>query len=205
MTYSLTQNSARAELNQEAKLLLNTQGVVDPISRQNFDNLEKFLRKFVRGDFPQKANIVYSPAFATQAPIAFTGVNTFSPGQLQVQIATRGNPVRIKVAPFQFSTGFPSFLKLKSLSTNATSAVFTWKRKDENGNVTIISQKEQGIQVTPAAGTQAIVAQFFQLPFFEFDDSVPTGVYTYQFLFTLSSSSQTITFQNVQVVAYELR
>lgn len=201
--YVVTPNSVKNPLNQSPQTVFVTQGIDDPIVQQNFDSLNKFLAKRLTGKEVEQANYVVGPAFAFTTPVDYVGTTERRIGALQAQITTRGNPVRLKIAPFFNGTGI-SNLSLLSGVTNPDNASMTggWVRINSLGQQTVISRTSLGMQ----AKTSTVGIVFaVPLPAFEFEDVVPSGVYTYQFYFKAGLADTDIFLFNLNVVAYELR
>jgi len=136
-------------------------------------------------------------------PIVFSAVTspTSYPGSMQAQIRTFGNPVRVKLAPFQISNIQSSSLSLWGVSGHlGISATFGWQRTGSSGVPVVIAQSS----FTGSVVSYTIPVNL-PLPFLEFDDVVPAGSYTYQFFFTLLNYTMILKYQNLNVVAYELR
>jgi hypothetical protein len=191
MSVIVTPNAFQGPLNQKPQSLFPSQGITDPIVQQNFEKLNKVLSQGIDGRQIQKANI----AFGTIPSAVYTfpsGVTTLqTPGFLQVQITTRGNPVAVKLSGYQYG-GNPSTLAL----TNATDlkADFGWLR---NG-VTVFKTRCEYKTISAAASIS------IPLPAFEFEDVVPAGQYTYQFFFQAYGTTNVTGFFIVPV-AKELR
>jgi hypothetical protein len=196
-----TLNSIQASLTLPPTALFITQNIDDPVVQQNFELLNKILAQKTQGNSISPANIVFGAASGSASASTISGTAQQVLTAVQVQIATRGNPVRVKVAPFSYNSTYPSYLKLSTTATNIAQATFGWLRIGSSGGTpTVISS------VTVGAGIAANSINFaMPLPAFEFDDCVATGTYTYQFFVKLLNSSQTLTFQNINAVAYELR
>lgn len=202
----VTPNSIQGRLNQTPNPLFIEKGISDPIVQQNFQVLNKTLQKRLQGVDVPKANIVFSPAFASGGiATTFTGsTDTQTPGTLQVQITTRGNPVKIKLAPFLAAD--PSYLKLSAAAQNSVAMVGGWKRIASLGANTIISQAQIGSEINPpSSGVLDSIFVSIPLPAFEFEDVVPSGTYTYQFFFRLGDATTTLSGLNLNLVAMELR
>jgi hypothetical protein len=196
MTYVATPNTVQNPLNTSQQTVFVTQGITDQIVRQNFDSLNKFLAKRLSGKEIEKANLVIGPAW-NQSSIIGNSTAVQKLGPLQAQITTRGNPVRIKLAPFFNGPGVAQF-GIISVAT-LLKATVGWMRDGD----TVVSQLVS--TVAALDGGTSTIQMFFQLPAFEFDDVVPSGTYTYQFFFQLFDTNQTLNISNVNVVAYELR
>jgi hypothetical protein len=206
VTYVLTPNSSQAPLNKPLIQLI-TQNIQDPVVQQNFEILNRLFQQNLGGTPIAPANIIFGPAWASGNGLTFSGTTVQTPGALQVQITTRGNPVRVKLAPFQYQSGNPSLFRLSTLGTYSAFGTFGWIRYQQgvsNGLSTTIASQILGVQAQ-SSGTSPIVGMDIPLPAFEYDDVVPTGTYTYQFFFQLGSVSQALAVLNVNTVAYELR
>jgi hypothetical protein len=129
MSYVITANSTANPLaNQQPQQLFPTAYIQDGVVQQNFETLNKLLAALINGGNISPANIVFGPAFATgSVSTQFIGSGIQTPGSLQVQISTRGNPVKIKVAPFPLATGAESLFAL-SVAGNFMQAQFGWYR-----------------------------------------------------------------------------
>lgn len=205
MSFVPTPNSVASPLNPVQSPKLITQNVKDPVVQQNLEILNRYFGFGQAGSVPL-ANLAFGPAFGTTSPVTFTGsTSTQTPGALQVQIATRGNPVRVKLAPFQYQNSSPSIFEL-SQSANESLLKMTvgWLRSTLGGTSSVtISQVVVGATVTTSSPGGSFSLSF-PLPAFEFDDVVPSGIYTYQFFYQLAKSEYQTTIQNINAVAYEL-
>ena len=193
---------------QKTQSLFLTTGIQDLIVRQNFELLNKILSKNFSGQAIQASNIIFSAPFSFAYPPSNFFVVDNSPGQLQVQINTRGNPVRIKLASLQNLGGQTASLMLTGITGQASlSTIFGWKRQDSQGVITKIAEFLVGMSAQNASGKA--LQMNIPLPAFEFDDVVQEGAYSYQFFFTFTVNNvvcaSSVSFQNVNVVALELR
>lgn len=208
MSAIATPNSVQSQLNQDPLVLPTTQGISDPIIRQSFESINKIISQRFAGKQIEKANIVFGAAFGVGSGLAnlLTGTTLITPGALQLQIATRGNPVRVKLGPFQYAQGAPaSFTISASAPNDFVTGTFGWYRTNAAGGTKqTLCQITTGLSAK-AAGALPAQSLSIPLPAFEFDDVVPSGTYTYQFFILLGSATTTLYVSNLQAVAYELR
>jgi hypothetical protein len=213
MTYVVTPNSTQAPLNQTPQGLFATSYIQDPIVQQNFEILNKIISQILGGQLNPQANIVFGPAAAQSTPVVVTTTSTvITPGAFQAQITTGGNPVRVKLAPFQFfnppvggivSYQGPAF----AIFSNGAPPIFSiqawcgWLRNGVQISETLI---ESAVTLTNAPTAPTNIALSVPLPIHEFEDVVPAGTYTYQFYFFLFPGTA-LSYKQLQVVAHELR
>lgn len=201
MSFVPTPNSFGSALQKSASPAFLTDGITDPVVQQNFEILIKY---FSANGGVAKANLVIGPAYATGVGKQFNGTTTTqTPGALQVQISTAGNPVRVKIAPFVYSGVYPSSFALSAVGQSYCEGFFGWQRI-ANGKTTTISTAVVRADAF-TGGLTTLVGTVIPLPAFEFDDVVPAGLYTYQFFFFLLDANTSLTIWNINAVAYELR
>lgn len=200
-----------SNLNQQPSVLLLPETISDPNVRNNFDILNKQIQKIRQIQQPPASNIVFGNTVydsTTGKPKllgdAFTSLTT--PGFLQAQITTKGNPVSMKISfapyniPFDGSTVYASIYGIqKNSNTNAIAQICGWLRN----NVQICQMYIKNVLVNPG-GTDTGFINFIPLPAFEFEDVVAAGTYTYQFYYQNVSPTAVI-YQNIRVVLKELR
>lgn len=212
MTYVVTPNSFTSQLNQipQAQGKFIVDGITDPIVQQNFEILNKAVARQIQGQDIQKANLIVGPAFSNNGAgfQVLTGTALHAIGALQCQITTRGNPVRLLMSPFSYQVSAPSYfwiIDTTNLGTQAVKMQWGWRRTDANGIQTVLCNSIVGTTIFDGSTATSSIGLYIPFSAFEFIDVVPSGTYTYQFLFQMLGVNNTANISNVNVLALELR
>lgn len=199
------------KINQQQQILFN-EDMDDPVTRQNFDTLQKYLLRLQRGTQPPAANIVKGTVLidaSTGNPSSTLDSSTTlkTPSSLTVQITTKGNPVKVRIGQPLFSRVFDG--------ATVYASVFGYQRSANPGTSLgmVCGWLRNGVQVSSqyihdtlnAGVTNTSYLKYFPLPFCEFEDiNLPAGTYNYQFYYQNTTGTAAF-FQNVCAIAEELK
>jgi hypothetical protein len=180
----------------QGKLHLVTDGVQDPVARQNFEILNKYYAVSSALKNRPKANVNFSPQNANKLVTTGPTVTTVqTPSDLQSRMTSYGNPIRVKLGAAFYGQAYPAILAIGGAAPSIE-GTFGWYRDNK-----VVWNCNLHWSLPGVSGYVFPIP----LPAFEFDDVVPAGSYTYQFYYQLVTAATNILYRNLNVVAYELR